>query len=177
MFYTGIGSRETPKDILKTMTQLAKDLDLIGYTLRSGGADGADDYFERGATRKEIYLPWKMFNNNPSPLFKVSQEAIALASEHHPAWDKLKDPVRKLMGRNATQVLGLELDTPSDFVVCWTPDGCESHLKRTAATGGTGLAITIASKRGIPIYNLANVDSLVSLLFLVDNLKKEATLS
>lgn len=171
MFYTGIGSRETPKDILKTMTQLAKDLDAIGYTLRSGGADGADDYFERGATRKEIYLPWKMFNGNPSPLFKVSQEAMALASEHHPAWDKLKDPVRKLMARNATQVLGLELDTPSDFVVCWTPDGCESHLTRTAATGGTGLAISIASKMGISIYNLENDDSTKSLLFLINQLK------
>lgn len=171
MFYTGIGSRETPKDTLKTMTQLAKDLDLIGYTLRSGGADGADDYFERGATRKEIYLPWKMFNNNPSPLFKISQEAMALASEHHPAWDKLKDAVKKLMARNSTQVLGLELDTPSDFVVCWTPDGCESHLTRTAATGGTGLAITVASKRGIPIYNLQNQDSIDSLLFLIERLK------
>lgn len=171
MFYTGIGSRETPKDILKLMTAISKDLSGIGYTLRSGGADGADDYFERGATKKEIYLPWKMFNNNPSPLFKISQEAMALASEHHPAWDRLKDPVKKLMARNSTQVLGLELDTPSDFLVCWTQDGCESHLTRTAATGGTGLAITVASKRSIPIYNLQNQDSIDSLLFLIEQLK------
>ena len=71
------------------------------------------------------------------------------------------------------QILGLELDCPTEFVVCWTPDGCESHLKRTSKTGGTGLAISLASKLGIPIYNLYNEDSKECLEFLIESLEKE----
>lgn len=171
--YAGIGSRETPVDVATKMTELAVRLAALGYTLRSGGAPGADTFFEMGAKSKQIFLPWKGFNKNPSNLYVVSDEALALASDHHPAWDKLPDSVKKLMGRNAYQVLGLELDSPSEFLVCWTPDGCESHLTRTAKTGGTGLAISIASKLGIPIYNLCSRDSLESFELLLKALEME----
>ena len=49
MLYTGIGSRETPHHILTLMTEIANILDNIGYTLRSGGADGADTAFALGS--------------------------------------------------------------------------------------------------------------------------------
>jgi len=41
MNYSGIGSRETPDDILELMKAVAYKLAGRGYTLRSGGADGA----------------------------------------------------------------------------------------------------------------------------------------
>ena len=44
--YAGIGSRETPKEILKEMTKIGQELESKGYTLRSGGAIGADKAFE-----------------------------------------------------------------------------------------------------------------------------------
>lgn len=47
--YTGIGSRETPPDILELMTKIARFMFKQGFTLRSGGADGADSAFEAGA--------------------------------------------------------------------------------------------------------------------------------
>ena len=68
MFYTGIGSRKTPKTILKLFTEVAIYLSKQGYILRSGGAKGADQAFERGAAKKEIYLPWRNFENNKSNL-------------------------------------------------------------------------------------------------------------
>ena len=46
--YTGIGSRETPVEIAAKMTELAVRLDALGYTLRSGGAQGADTFFDGG---------------------------------------------------------------------------------------------------------------------------------
>ena len=171
--YTGIGSRETPVEIASRMSEFAVRLAALGYTLRSGGAPGADTFFEMGALSKQIFLPWKGFNKNPSNLFNVSDDALALASEHHPAWGKLSTPVKKLMGRNAYQVLGLELDTPSQFLLCWTLDACESHLSRTAKTGGTGLAISIASRLGIPIYNFCNRDSLACFEMILDALEME----
>jgi hypothetical protein len=40
--YTGVGSRETPPDILDLMTRLAQRLAAIGWVCRTGGALGAD---------------------------------------------------------------------------------------------------------------------------------------
>lgn len=157
--YAGIGSRETPPEILKLMTEIARVLEQKGWTLRSGGAPGADLAFEHGAINKEIYLPWRGFNGSQSQLYNVSLQAIEMAEPHHPGWKYLKDPVKKLMGRNAYQVLGYNLDKKSKFVICWTQDGCESAKTRTSKTGGTGLAISLADSLGIPIFNLANKES------------------
>lgn len=56
LLYAGIGSRETPRSILDLMTAIARKLEALGYTLRSGGATGADTAFEEGVERlKEIY--------------------------------------------------------------------------------------------------------------------------
>lgn len=159
MYYTGIGSRRTPERVGVFMTALASRFSELGYTLRSGAADGADTYFERGALRKEIYLPWRGFNNHPGGRTEVCDAAMTVASYHHPAWERLSQPVRKLMARNVYQILGDTLDQPSEFVVCWTADGCESWNTRTDKTGGTGLAISLASCIGIPVYNLHNPSS------------------
>ena len=153
-YYAGIGSRETPLNILVLMKFIALDLSAAGYTLRSGGADGADLAFESGTTQKEIFLPWKGFNNNTSLLFDIPEKAHEISSVHHPRWQYLREPVKKLMARNAQQVLGKNLDSPVEFVICWTPDGCTKGSERTNTTGGTGQAISIASAFSIPVYNL-----------------------
>jgi hypothetical protein len=64
----------------------------------------------------------------------------------HPYWDNLTQGGKKLHTRNACQVLGADLKTHVDFVICWTPDGKPS--------GGTRTAIIIAEQNGIPVYNL-----------------------
>lgn len=68
--YAGIGARKPPDEVKGLMAEVARRLDRIGYTLRSGAAEGADMAFESGATRKEIYLPWAHFNGHPSPYCK-----------------------------------------------------------------------------------------------------------
>jgi hypothetical protein len=144
MFYTGVGSRATPPDVLVLMTRIANKCYRLGYILRSGGAIGADQAFERGALdKKEIYLA---AHSTP--------EAEAMAAMYHPKWNACNAYVRRLHGRNCFQVLGLTLDTPSSALVCWTPDGCESHAERTRGTGGTGTAISIANAYNVPIFNL-----------------------
>ena len=47
-FYTGIGARRTPPEVLALMTRAAFALLKRGYVLRSGHAIGADSAFERG---------------------------------------------------------------------------------------------------------------------------------
>ena len=158
MFYTGIGSRSAPESVLHTMRLCARKLAWLGYTLRSGGADGADTAFEIGCDdvggEKEIYLPWAGFNGRKDGVLVDNGKASPIAAKHHPAWGSLKQSVRNLHTRNVGQVLGQMCNTPSSFVLCWTPDGCE--LKTTSKTGGTGQAIRIAVAYAIPIINMAN---------------------
>lgn len=147
LFYTGVGSRNCPIEVKPLILEFADILNKCGFTLRSGGAEGADSFFEeRAGLSKEIYLPWKNFNKNTSPYYEVSAEAIAMGMKFHPHGSTLTEPVKKIMGRNCYQVLGLDLATPSEFLVVWTEGG----LKR----GGTSLAMSVAEAYNIPIYNL-----------------------
>ena len=57
-----------------------------------------------------------------------------------------RSTARKFHARNCYQVLGKDLQSPSNFVLCWTPGG--------AVTGGTGQALRIAIDRGIPVFNM-----------------------
>lgn len=162
-YYAGIGSRDTPDNILDMMEVLAKYLGFLAYTLRSGGAEGADTAFELGVcdhNQKEIYLPWKNFNHDDpkrktleiSPLFldalpkEIQWKGAEIAEHYHPRWRALSYGAKKLHTRNVFQIMGKDLNTPVEFVVCWTSDG--------KASGGTGQALRIAQDKGIQIYNL-----------------------
>lgn len=153
-FYTGIGSRRAPTSVEHLIREVAQQLDALGYCLRSGGADGPDTWFERGSTRSEIYLPWADFNGHRSMLCAPTIEAFEIAHKFHPAWNNLMHGAKRLHARNVHQVLGAKPSepVPSDFVVCWTPDG-----KRI---GGTAQAMRIADAYNIPIFNLADDDRL-----------------
>ncbi len=157
-FYTGIGSRATPEIILKFMSIIASKLDAAGWTLRSGGARGADYAFESGATKKQIYLPWKDFNGNKSLLYSYPEEFEKIASKFHPNWGTLSSASKLLHTRNVAQILGRDQKNLSTFLICWTPDGAYEKTSRT--TGGTGQAIRIANHYGIPVFNLKNKEHL-----------------
>ena len=148
--YAGIGSRETPKDVMSKMTGIAERLSLLGYVLYSGGADGADAAFERGATHKKIFLPWKDFNGRleDGDEYVVPPKNLDFVNEFHPKPTGLTSGGVALMSRNTYQVLGPDLKNPVEFVLCWTKDG--------KASGGTGQAIRIANHYKIPVFNLKN---------------------
>lgn len=61
VYYAGIGSRKAPQAVLDGFYRLGKALAEMGLVLRSGRAEGADSYFERGCIdgggRCEIYVP------------------------------------------------------------------------------------------------------------------------
>lgn len=156
-YYAGIGARITPDSVLALMTKIAMKLEEKGYILRTGGADGADTAFSHGAKNKEVFVPWDGFNgiklNYPIP-----KEAFDIAKFYHPVYDSLSQGAKKLMARNTMQLLGPKLRDKSEFVICWTEDGCVNSDERTKHTGGTGQAIHIACELGIPIFNLSRAD-------------------
>ena len=171
--YTGIGSRSTPSHILDIMRNLGAHLASEGWTLRSGGAHGADTAFEVGVDDylqvipnkggghyqqyKEIYLPWAGFNDHPSNLhprnIPFSDHEQEFASSHHPAWNRCSPSAKLLHTRNVRQLLGHQSICGdqvqmSRFVICWTPGG--------RLEGGTAQALRIANALNIPIFNLGS---------------------
>ena len=107
MYYTGIGSRKTPANVLKQMKAIAFDLKVMGFILRSAGANGADKAFEEGAhsDHSDVYLPWKEFNGNQSALIlddmKFKEDAYKIAYQYHPNWMACNAAARAFMARNS----------------------------------------------------------------------------
>jgi hypothetical protein len=154
MTYSGIGSRKTPVSVMKVMTEIAQLLEQSGYKLYSGAAEGADSAFAWNTANKIEFIPWNGFNNCKSGVVTTSEQAMNLAKSLHPAWGRLSQGAKKLMARNCHQILGEDLNSPVDFVLCWTPDGAETST--TINTGGTGQAIRLAIQNQIPVINMAN---------------------
>jgi len=176
MTYAGIGSRETPQKVLDLMTEAAKYLEGIGYTLNTGktftakpssdpkyqaqyeerlafskkhngkvGLDeeGADRAFSLGATKKNLFGVDK----------PVGQREMAVMQEIHPNPSALKEGAKKLMARNTNQVFGENLDTPVDFVLFYAQE-----TKGIRPEGGTGQAVEMARRKGIPTINMADAN-------------------
>lgn len=163
-YYAGIGSRKTPTSVSFDIEFIVKKLNNLNYILRSGGALGADEYFETYANKKQIFLPWKGFRKKYGEDYivpELTNELLTIAEKYHPNWKACSFDVRYMHARNVCQILGEDLKSPVDFVICWTKDG--------KASGGTGQALRIAQEFGIPIYNLKNEEAFHDLMEMLDN--------
>lgn len=171
-YYTLIGSRKTPVDKLELLVMIGRCLSNKGYTVRSGGANGADSAAETshlglgGNGKAEIYLPWDNFNDHHAggcyintPNQPTYSYAVEIAKAVHPAWNKCSRGAKALHTRNVYQVLGLDLNTPSEFVVCYADVD-----KHNNVIGGTATAVNIAIDAGIPVYNISIKEQLEALV-------------
>mgnify|MGYP000948523566 FL=1 len=171
-----IGSRQLEqkeeyfKDI-KLCHSVCMRLAQLGVTFTSGlcelGMDGiaqkayskAVDLGYANETQFEVYVA-DQYNIKKSNLPRkhlaivrnksLISETERIASEVHPAWDKCNEWARGMHSRNCHQILGYDLQSPVDAVICWTPDG--------NVVGGTATAIRIAMKHNIPVFNLGRFD-------------------
>lgn len=154
MIYTGVGSRQTPKNVQRKFYIIGRVLGKKGIVLRSGHAPAADMAFENGCDDvkgpKEIYLPWRGFNESNSNLYRITQEGIDLATKYCPYLPYVKIGTKKLLTRDVYQVLGYSLKEKSDFLICWTENG--------EKIGGTAMAIKIAEDFNIPIFNFGSIN-------------------
>lgn len=167
MIYTGIGSRETPPEVLQQMTKIAYWLAGQGHTLRSGKAGGADAAFQSGVewfcynnqiqptTRHaEIYVPWSGFGEGLWSCWDVvggnDQNARNVAMQIHPAWSRCKQGAQKLHTRNVMQILGRHINRPSDLVLFYAPEDALGNVK-----GGTATAVKLARLHGVTTINMA----------------------
>ena len=149
--------------MLGEIRRIARRLAELGWLLRSGGADGADEAFESGCDdgggRKLIFLPWPGFHEREGIVMGEDPQAALIASEHHPQWKTLKVSERKLHARNSAVVLGEALDAPSAMLIGWTPNA--------RGEGGTGQAYRVARAFGVPVIDLARPGALQEIAAIV----------
>ena len=138
------------------MASISRRLAQEGWKLASGGANGADGAFAKGApaSLRTLWLPWRGYNGHQgddcmvlSP--KQFLTCSALAARLHPNWGRCSQGARKLHARNCAIVMGPDLNCPVKAVLCWTPGG--------RVQGGTGMGIRIAEENDIPVFNFSTI--------------------
>ena len=167
-FFAGVGSRETPPDVLALLVRLGRTLTDLGWTLSSGDAVGADRAFYEGALQSprfsevgcRIYLAWNgvggRYHDPDNGFYDATQftetypqaEALALAARG--SFEGLGRGGRALHTRNVFQIYGHTLKEPVSCVLFWAvPQGRSGKVK-----GGTSTAVTLAQQAGIKTINL-----------------------
>lgn len=142
------------------MIDIAKYLASSGWTLRSGGARGADTAFEAGAIsnngKKHIYLPQSPFNNHrvggDNFLLTPDEKRLArneLSFDILTHFDKMKPFAKNAHARNYFQIHGRKPEKKSQMIIYW----CEED-GMGQPTGGTRTAVLLAREAGIPDFNL-----------------------
>lgn len=171
-----IGSRQLEQkqeyfDDIKLCYNVCMRLAQLGVTFTSGlcelGMDGiaqkayskAVDLGLASESQFEVYVA-DQYNIHRSTLPRkhlaivrnkdLIAETERIASEVHPAWDRCNEWARGMHSRNCHQILGYDLKSPVDAVICWTPNG--------EVVGGTRTALLLAQDAGIPIFNLGVKD-------------------
>ena len=165
MTYAGVGSRQTPPEVLAVMTKASTWLESLGYTLNTGKTfggkeEGADKAFSDGTNKKNLFGPEE---------YGVGKTVQAVVDEIHPSSGALKDGARKLMARNTHQVFGENLDTPVDFVLYYADKDPSNPIR---PKGGTGQAVEMANRKGIPTINMKDSDWRKQLLEVVKSKPK-----
>lgn len=157
-----VGSRKAGMKIMERYKPLVLEYERRGYILRSGNAYGFDKIinYVHPASR-EIYLPYADFGGEAEGNIMIPSEfsnyskAVEIVRKLHPNRN-LSDIHIRYLARDVYQVLGKDLNTPSEIVYCWSEDGAEKLEEITEKTGGTAMAIRVALNYHIPVVNLKN---------------------
>lgn len=166
LIYAGIGSRETPEEILSEFTSFADWLSQRSdFICATGGALGADTAFINGAEKVHNWLPFTGYNGYRSLMPDVNIESLAMAKKYHPNWKACGGGAMMMHARNCNIVLGKDLNKPVKFILCWTKNG--------EVTGGTGQALRIAEDFNIPVINLGSGNYIVKVERLKEHITKE----
>lgn len=153
---TLVGSRKPPDDISHLAFSIGKKLSDIGVINRTGGAVGMDSDFAKFYNHSLIEN-YRSSNDQYDcidvSVFDNYQEAYDLTERIVPHFEQLDHSQRGLHVRNCYQVLGRDLRSPSDILICW----CK--MSGGVPVGGTRTAITLARMHNVPVFNLYNENS------------------
>lgn len=165
-YWAGVGSRETPLEILHLMVRLGRTLTDLGFPLSSGDAVGADRAFYRGASLSpryaevgsRIYLHKNGYQcrwRDPKQGFLVASDypdtyprAVQMASQARGGFYGLGPGGIALQTRNVFQIHGHTLqDTIGALYYYGVPVGKPENEK---VRGGTNTAVRLGVMANVP---------------------------
>lgn len=156
MILTLVGSRVAPVRHLSIAKDLGRELGKRGHFARSGGAIGMDsawlEDYDPSLTvvyrnDYKLYHPHKTVSLLDLPP-DIEHECISIARSVVPWLDDLSYYGRTLHARNVLQLLGDDLQSPSDLVIYYAKEHNGNIY------GGTRTAVLLANRYKIPTSNL-----------------------
>ena len=159
--YAVVSNKDIPPEAIQVYERIAKRLNDMGYTVRTGTLEGLESKAEMLPVRKELLLPWKGFNEKESQFTSSTPLIKGIAKKYMKAgnWDELKPAMQGFLQKNARLVTGHYGNSPAKFVICWSQDQAESQNQVTFNTGNIAHALTIAAAWHVPVFNLARPDA------------------
>ena len=180
--YTGVGSRETPPDVLILMRRIGYVMAMKGISLRTGEADGADHAFYKGVIdandihgvkfKNEVFVAGgpkeyhyvndivNIFSSDlmsTAPIQGFRETAVRIRG----SWDNLSYFGAMCHIRSVAQVLGVDGNSPSRGMICWAKPVNPSKMTDTQiqyVEGVTNTAYCTAILHNIPVYNLHELE-------------------
>lgn len=159
-----IGSRSLSPEQIDVCEKLGTWIVQSGHHLQSGNAVGADQSFARGGNSVDpssvhLHLPWSQYEkravvegNQVRSVDDLDSSTLRFHTEYaaksHPVWDRLSDPVRKLMIRNVMILKHCDCHSV-DLVLAWP-----SSKK---GGGGTGHSMRVGKALGIEVIDLSRL--------------------
>ena len=178
--YTGVGSRETPNDILILMRRIGYVMAMKGVALRTGEADGADHAFYKGVVDANDIHGVKFKNevfvaSAPKEYHYVNDVVNIFSGDSSSPIDELRNIAERIRGswddlsyfgamchiRNVAQVLGVDGNSPSRGLICWAKPVNPIQVteeKMQYVEGETNTAYCTAILHNIPVYNLHELE-------------------
>lgn len=173
--YAILGAPDTPSHVLQEFSDIARMLAAKKFKVRVTTDDSRKQegkppaalvgkaVRETVGTRYELIKPWNTFGDTEGEALTAtgttSDRGVEMAALFQPAMTKLPDAVKKIIAANVHVMLGKFLESPVEFLVCYTEDGAENSKEVTFKTGNVGLAIRVATSYNIPVINFKNPNS------------------
>lgn len=156
MIATLVGSRKITPCIAELCNIIGSKLSDRNFIARSGGASGCDTEFLRYYNKQltEVYIPWDGFSNGMC-IDNLDKEKAAMILSSIVDIQGLKESIVKLYTRNVFQVLGKNLDQPSDILLYYSP------MLNGIPKGGTKIAYMLAKRYKIKCVDIMDYKHLV----------------
>jgi hypothetical protein len=135
IYYSAFGSSsELNTDILSFCSDISSALSKLGWILRSGAEKGIDTAFEYGCDKvngtKDIYLPYRNYNNNDSNNYYISLYSLNSVKQNFCKYSSLTYNEIRAKARNYQILLGQNLSKPSNIALVYNYDSDDDNVKQ-----------------------------------------------
>lgn len=166
-WYTGVGSRHAPAEIIRRSVALAIALQKLGLSLRTGDAIGCDTAFAVGSGGRVIrtsagLIERETLTGTQVQIFKPTATigwtvpALRACLDYSEDFMRRPESHRQLLLRNMRQVLGPKGNDPTNFLVYWSPaPHCVCIDRAKSDGGGTRYAVRRAHLSAVPCFHLS----------------------